>query len=300
MPLYNHAAYVGEAIGSVRQQSFGDWELIVVDDGSSDGSGAIADNCAQSDNRIKVIHQANAGVAAARNAAIARAAGQWLAFLDSDDVYLPSALEDFHRCIQDNPQAKFIYGWSHRLGPGQKITELKGEFQQSPTGPNELFTRMYLSHRSLCFRRELIDLVGNYNPNLPVLEDYDLFLRISLHTTFQPLGKVTALRRRHDHNISAQSGFSRMLEGAVLRRFMEKMGGRDVLDPAIVGRRLAKIYYSAGREYFKRACFANAANALAISLGYRKTAKVAAIWALSKSLCAFGKKDRRKLPSLDA
>ena len=76
MPVYNHAAYVGEAIESVLAQTFERWELLVVDDGSTDGSGSIADAHASKDARIRVYHQPNGGPAAARNHAITQASGE--------------------------------------------------------------------------------------------------------------------------------------------------------------------------------------------------------------------------------
>jgi glycosyltransferase involved in cell wall biosynthesis len=299
MPVYNHAAYVGQAIESVHRQSFADWELVIVDDGSTDGSGRIAKAWAARDGRIRVIHQANAGPAAARNRGIAESAGPWLAFLDSDDVYLPSALADFHQFIAAHPQTRFVYGWRHRLGADGKVTEVAGEYQDRPTGPAELFQRMYLSHPSLCYRRDLLEQVGGYDARLRSLEDYDLYLRMSLLAPFDPLGKATALRRRHQTNISRQSGFSRMLEGAVLRRFLEQLGDRRVLEPHLVKRRLGKVYYAAGREHFKSGCFADAAAALGISLGYRRTAKAAVLKTLCTLLATWGRRDDRQVPSLD-
>ncbi len=299
MPVYNHGAYVDQAIESVHRQSFTDWELVIVNDGSTDESGRIADSWAARDGRIRVIHQANAGPAAARNRGIAESAGPWLAFLDSDDVYLPGALTDFHQFIAAHLQTRFVYGWRHRLGEDGKVTEVAGEYQDRPTGPAELFQRMYLSHPSLCYRRDLLEQVGGYDRRLRTLEDYDLYLRMSLIARFDPLGKATALRRRHKANISRQSGFSRLLEGAVLRRFLDPLEGRRLLDPSLIDRRLAKVYYAAGREYFKSGCFANAAAALGISVGYRRTAKAAVLKALCTLLAPLGRRDDRQVPPLD-
>lgn len=100
VPVYNMAPYLRACIESVREQSFTDWELVCTDDGSTDGSGAILDECAAADSRIKVIHQANAGVSRARNAALDRAEGDWLWFVDPDDMLLPGALERIRALIR--------------------------------------------------------------------------------------------------------------------------------------------------------------------------------------------------------
>ena len=86
MPVYNIEKYLSESLDSVLQQTFTDWELICVDDGSTDGSGRILDEYARRDSRIKVIHQANAKVHAARNNALDQASGEWIGFVDPDDV----------------------------------------------------------------------------------------------------------------------------------------------------------------------------------------------------------------------
>ncbi len=296
MPVYNHAAYLPEAAESVRRQTFGNWQLLIIDDGSTDGSGAIADRLAQGDERICVIHQPHAGAAAARNTGLGKARAEWLAFLDSDDLYLPSALQDFADFIAAHPDTNFIYGTSHRLRDGGRIQHLRAQYQDRPTGSAELFQRIFLLHCSLCFRRRLLEVTSGYNPKLPILEDYDFFLRMGLHTRFDPVGKVTALRRRHGTNISRQTGFSRMLEGAILRRFLDDHGGRRLVDPSVQARRLGKIYYAAGRQYFKTGYFPNAVEALKISLGYRKTAKAAVLSVLCALLAPLGRRETRPLP----
>ena len=95
IPVYNVAPYLRECLDSVLAQTFGDWEAICVDDGSTDGSSAILDEYAAKDLRFKVIHQKNAGVSAARNLALEQMSGEWFLFLDGDDVLLADGLETF-------------------------------------------------------------------------------------------------------------------------------------------------------------------------------------------------------------
>lgn len=93
MPVYNAEKTVERAIRSVQSQTCPDWELLAVDDGSADGSGAVCDRCAQEDARIRVFHTPNGGVSHARNTALQAARGEWIAFLDSDDSYDPAFLQ---------------------------------------------------------------------------------------------------------------------------------------------------------------------------------------------------------------
>ena len=102
MPVYNVAPYLSGCPDSVRAQTFTDWECICVDDGSTDGSGDILDEYATKDARFRVIHQPNGGVSAARNAALDAAQGEWVGFLDADDIWLNWMLQDIHECILSN------------------------------------------------------------------------------------------------------------------------------------------------------------------------------------------------------
>lgn len=102
IPVYNVAAYLRECLDSVLGQSFADWEVICVDDGSTDGSGAILDEYAARDERFRIIHQPNAGVSAARNAGLETARGEWLWFVDADDAVHPDALEWLNGILTDN------------------------------------------------------------------------------------------------------------------------------------------------------------------------------------------------------
>lgn len=277
MPVFNRAPYVGEAIQSVVRQTWPHWELIVVDDGSTDSTPAILDRWAASDARIIVLHQKNAGVAAARNAAIACARRPWLAYLDSDDLWFPDALEHYARYIAAHPRARFIYGCTHRLWEDGTVKQAVGDFQDRATGTAELFGRMFLCTLGVCHRRELFDLAGRFDESLRSVEDYDLYLRMSLHCRFEPLGRPTGLRRRHATNISRQTGPSRMLEAEILRRFAEAHGREAGLSPQAVRRRLGFLYYAAGRQYFKAGCYREARGSIREARRYRRTFKGEAV-----------------------
>ncbi|HOF18296.1 MAG TPA: glycosyltransferase [Phycisphaerae bacterium] len=299
MPVYNHAAYVAQAVESVLAQTFGDWELYIVDDGSTDETPGIVDDLASRDARILAIHQTNAGPAAARNAAIRQARGEWMAYLDSDDLWLPDALACYAEFIARRPDAKFLYGYRHRLDDDGTITELPGEFQLRPTGAAELFGRMYLSHLCVCYRRSLLEESGLYDATLRSCEDYELYLRMSLRCTFEPLGKATGLRRRHGTNLSRQTGRSRMLEAEVLRRFIERQGGAALVPPEQVRTRLGRLYYAAARQYFKARCYRQSLTALACARRYGQTLKGTLIALASRALLPLGTDDGRPLPKLD-
>lgn len=298
MPVYNHAAYVGAAIESVMTQSFGDWELIVVDDGSTDGGPKIIEGLAHDDPRIRFIRQENAGPAAARNHALKHARAHWLAYLDSDDLWYEDALARYRAAISQSPDAEFFYGYRDRLDSDGRITKLPGEFQESPTGTAELFGRMYLSHLSVCYRRALIEKVGGYDAKLRSCEDYELYLRISLHTRFVPIAHATGLRRRHGTNLSRQTGFSRRVEAEVLRRFADRDGGAAVLDPERIARRLFKLYYASGRQYVKERRFRDAHAMFARAHAFGRSFKSTALQAVALLCSVSPNREPRRMPEI--
>ena len=108
IPCYKVEKYIRDCLDSVLAQKIDSWEAICTDDGSPDGTGAILDEYAARDGRIKVIHQQNAGLSAARNAALEVATGEWLLYLDSDDVLSPWALETYVKMMEKFPQADIL------------------------------------------------------------------------------------------------------------------------------------------------------------------------------------------------
>lgn len=119
IPCYKVARYVSDCLESVLAQQEASWEAICVDDGSSDGTGQLLDGYAAKDPRIRIIHQRNKGLSGARNAALAVACGEWLYYLDSDDVISPWALQCYSDAIQQAPNADLVQGGKVDFADGQ-------------------------------------------------------------------------------------------------------------------------------------------------------------------------------------
>lgn len=119
IPVYNVAPWLRVCLDSVRAQTFADFECVCVDDGSTDGSGAILDEYAARDVRFKVIHQPNGGEGAARNAGLDIAQGEWICFLDADDVLNERALEAYDRGIRAAPAAELVAIGKRSFADGQ-------------------------------------------------------------------------------------------------------------------------------------------------------------------------------------
>ena len=184
MPLYNKAPYVRKAVESVMGQTYNDWELIVVDDGSTDGGGEVVASI--DDDRIRLIRQNNSGVSTARNNGVSASSAPYICFLDADDWWEPTFLEEMAGLIKRYPGAG-IYGTSYYIVKN-------GHRRIAPIGVAEGFTEgeinycqvytktlcMPLTSISVCLPRTVFDEMKGFSPQLTMGEDFDLWIRIVL------------------------------------------------------------------------------------------------------------------------
>lgn len=176
VPVYNAAVFLARGIDSILAQNFKSFELILVDDGSSDDSGAICDEYAARDNRVKVIHQQNAGVSAARNAGLMAAQGEWVTFVDSDDLVLDCFLESLVKAVSRDEQVDLAY-----CGYGIVESAISLKIYKSATyiGKNQIhdvLSQTNLLYRcspwAKLFRRSIIvDHSLCFDTNLSISED---------------------------------------------------------------------------------------------------------------------------------
>ena len=265
MPVYNQGKYLASSVESVLAQSHRNWELILVNDGSTDSSLRLIDDFVRRDARIRGIHQGNSGAAVARNRGIAAANSEWITYLDSDDVWFPDTLQTYSDHLDRHPSSQFLYGFAHQLC-GNQVTKCVGEFQTQPGGTRELFCRSFLRMLAVCHHRSCWEKCEGFDPALRSCEDYDLFLRMSLHCRLVPIGKATGLRRRHDTNLSKPSGRSQQTEAAMLSRFARQYP--DVIDDALAAKRVGQVSARAARCYFHERNYAQALWMADIAQGY--------------------------------
>lgn len=183
IPLYNKAPYVKKALESVMCQSFRDFEIIVIDDGSTDESYPIAKECLnQSEARYNLIHQDNAGVSVARNKGVSVSQGDYLCFLDADDWWSPLFLERMEYMIRKYPEAG-IYGTNYYYVKNGKVRICVTD---SATGYINYFQeyakqlKMPLWTGAVCIPRVVFDKMGGFKMQLSLGEDFDLWVRIAL------------------------------------------------------------------------------------------------------------------------
>ena len=176
IPTYSRGWILEEALDSVLSQDFQDYELIVVDDGSTDNTREIL---AGYGNEITVLRQVNKGVSAARNRGIAEAAGRLIAFLDSDDLWLPQKLSRQVDFFNSHPEA--LISQTEEIWIRNGIRVNPKDRHRKPSGM--IFERSLglclVSPSAVMIRKALFDAVGVFDESLPACEDYDLWLRIS-------------------------------------------------------------------------------------------------------------------------
>jgi glycosyltransferase involved in cell wall biosynthesis len=176
IPTYNRGWILKEAIDSVLSQDFDDFELIVVDDGSTDNTQDILDGYARD---IIVLRQDNRGVSAARNAGIAFASGQFIAFLDSDDLWLPGKLSIQIDFFNSNPDVLICQTEEMWIRNGKRVNPKKRHKKLSGMIFKHSLPLCIVSPSAVMLKKSLLDKTGVFDESLPACEDYDLWLRIS-------------------------------------------------------------------------------------------------------------------------
>jgi glycosyltransferase involved in cell wall biosynthesis len=176
IPTYNRAWVLKEAIDSVLAQEFRDFELIVVDDGSTDNTPQILESYAQD---LTVIRQPNRGVSAARNRGIVAANGRLISFLDSDDLWLPRKLSSQVNFFNSNPEAVINQTEEIWIRNGVRVNPKTRHHKPSGMIFEQSLALCLVSPSAVMMKRSLFDAVGLFDEDLPACEDYDLWLRIS-------------------------------------------------------------------------------------------------------------------------
>ena len=176
IPTFNRISLVARAIDSVLKQSLNPYEIIVVDDGSDDGTSEMIQNKYKS---IKLIQQQNNGVSAARNKGIEHAKGDWIGLLDSDDEWTEKKLENQADRLIKTPEYDFCHTNEIWIRDGVRVNQRKKHEKYGGYIFDKCLDICRISPSSVLFRKNILDHVGWFDNQLPVCEDYDLWLRIT-------------------------------------------------------------------------------------------------------------------------
>ena len=214
LPVYNGERFLPEAIASVAAQGYPDVELIVVDDGSTDGSAAIIDGLGDD---VRVIHQANAGPASARNRALEIATGELITFIDVDDLWPEGKLDLQVRFLHDHPELDVV------LGRIQYMTMAGARMPHIRFEDDELKTISNVHLGSGVFRRRAFDVVGGFDEDFRFGEDIDWFLRArEIGLEFRVLSDITLLYRLHQSNMTLERTPQEVVNTRVLKKSLDR------------------------------------------------------------------------------
>jgi glycosyltransferase involved in cell wall biosynthesis len=206
MPAYNVAPFVRQAVRSILDQTCKNLELLVVDDGSSDGTLQILDQLAAEDSRMRVIRQEHKGVSAAANLAIQQARAEFVARIDADDVALPDRMEKQLSFMQAHPECV-------ALGSAMMLIDESGmplypmpqiKFGHEQIEQSLLHGGWAIAQPACMYRRSTLLAVGGYSTELSLHEDHDLFLRMAEHGKLENLPEVLQYYRQRATSVTAR------------------------------------------------------------------------------------------------
>ena len=216
IPAYNAEKFIFRCIDSVLKQTFDDFELIIVNDGSSDGTQTVAENVA--DDRIHVVSQPNSGVSVARNTGIENARGEFICFLDADDEFLPNHLEVLRNAILTfEDKGFFVTRFSTKLLDGRSVkarTTGKYIYLENPFG-RFIKDAEFVWTGCVCIKKALFDTYGKFEPGVAIGEDRDMWIRIFVHSGVVFCDRVTVKRNR---------------DGSEATKFYERRTRADILN----------------------------------------------------------------------
>jgi glycosyltransferase involved in cell wall biosynthesis len=225
IPAYNAAKYLPFAIESVMTQTFEDWRILLVDDGSTDNTAeVVAPYRERLGDKLKYIKQANGGLPAARNTAIRNSSSEYLALLDADDVWLPCRLTESLKCFEGHPRVGLAYGQISRIDQDGVVLDTHTNPQKHGEGniaPHIYMRRVQLPCPTITFRRRCVDEVGMFDETMHATEDRDLWLRIALRYEVAVSRVVLAYYRVSAASMSTDP--DRMLRAQ--KQFIEKHYG---------------------------------------------------------------------------
>jgi glycosyltransferase involved in cell wall biosynthesis len=243
IPTYNRAALIGETIESVRRQTWQHWELIVVDDGSTDNTADLMQQL--NDSRItyyRIAHSGSFGVV--RNHGITRSKGEFITFLDSDDLWDPQKLRLQLSCFEAEPGTAFVFTHIELFGAtGVIVPEYKAIHGEKLLSRYLQEGHFAFYPSTLMFRRSVLQQTGLMDEHLPTGADTDFFLTLCCHFKGSFLAERLVKIRKHDHNTSSSDPLFSYPETVALVQRIYKKG---YLTPPLYRATMSKLYYKMG------------------------------------------------------
>jgi glycosyltransferase involved in cell wall biosynthesis len=223
LPTHNGARYLDESIASCRNQTHAEWELIIVDDASTDGTPEIIARHAAADGRIRCIrHAVNCKLPGALNTGFAAARGEYLTWTSDDNLYRPTALAEMAAFLENNPQVDLVYASASAIDESGTVTG------HMPAEPARGLGFRNVVGACFLYRRRVFQKLGGYAQDGFCAEDYDYWLRASMHFRLAPLERDLYLYRFHAGALTAtHSARGRWATELVLWRHLPRLAWLD-------------------------------------------------------------------------
>ena len=250
---YNCPDLLAEAVESVRRQTYRDFEVIVVDDGSTDRTWSVVEAMERDWPKLRGIRAEHKGLAAARNRGIREMRGQWIALLDADDLWLGEKLRRCMDYLAAHADVSIVYT------PMTPIrldgVPMKGHSKPCRAGrlTRELFKSIFIHDPAAVFHKRVIETCGPFDESLPVCVGHEFWLRVSTQFEIGLIDEPLAMRRWHEKSLTrSDRARARCVKAAMLERFYFQRGGRELLDRREALGRLSKVSYRAGKILLRR------------------------------------------------
>lgn len=268
IPTYNMAPYLVAAIESILAQTHGDHEIIVVDDGSTDNSNEVLVPFLD---RIVLLKQANSGPAKARNLGIRRASGEFVAFLDADDIWYPKKMEKQLKVFQENPNYAMVHSnalikSTDNSQPEQLWFTIKNRVRAGSIF-SELLSQCFIIPSSVIVKKECLEKTGMFDENLWCWEGYDLWLRLAYEYSIGFIRRPLIERRLHDTNLFYSDPLRDIISLiAIMQKWAAIASNLPQGDRATIKRNLQYNYFRLGRYYLATGHIPKARKALRASV----------------------------------
>lgn len=202
LPVFNGEGTVRETIQCVLGQTVQDWELIIINDGSTDGTAELLDQI--QDSRVKVFSFENAGLSASRNRGLAMAKGDYISFIDADDLWTPQKLASQAALMNQSEQTAVVYSWTDFIDEAGEFLHTGTHAKASGNLYEQLFVANFLeSGSNALIRREALVAVGGFDESLTAAEDWDCFLKLARHHEFAVVPAVQVFYRQPTTSMSS-------------------------------------------------------------------------------------------------
>jgi teichuronic acid biosynthesis glycosyltransferase TuaG len=229
MPAFNAGKYIEESINSVINQTFNNWELIIINDGSTDDTMTIANKYVSADQRIKLINQENKRLGAARNTGITNATGAWIAFLDADDLWVSDKLEKQLAIADSKPEAGVIFTDGFTFYDDAAKTALPYGTIAGPITADAIYKLEYQGNYipvlSVIVKKAHIDAIGlqDESPYIYGCEDWDYWLRLAINgISFYGIDEKLFYYRKHGSNMSNDNDLMNLAKATVFIKNFKK------------------------------------------------------------------------------